>query len=188
MDGRDPAGLYFLELACRITGGRKPGFQEDVGGTDVHREFDAFSEESGGVSQRASFVEMEGLAARITALAAVVTAVQNILPAPERSDDKLREYAQTISLVVSGENKIGMRYVQHVLAPFDLTCLALFQHKDEAHKLLPLEVAGQSITDWRQDYITFVLRRPRGIFQDTRKLHPRRNNTPVDGIIELGGA
>ena len=125
-----------------------------------------FLHESRYVSLHARGEPQREILARIKDLGYFVTVFREFLPPAEMK--KLRKNALEIDLKISGDNKIGLFYLCNVLEKYDQTCLALHQHAKKLNKALPVTVRKITIRDWRADYVNYVRRRSRGIFQNVR--------------------
>lgn len=130
-----------------------------------------FFKESRAISIRmADHEKYHQLQNRVETLSGEIAAARDMFPRPETSAGMRRAGARTVKLALAGENKLGLKFLVTVLIPFDLSCLGLYQYAVQAERMLPADLCGRKVLDWRRDYINYVRRRSRGIFQETRKL------------------
>ena len=125
-----------------------------------------FFHESRYVSLHARGDPQREILARIKDLGYFVNVFREFLPPPV--DKNLRKKALEIDLKISGDNKIGLFYLCNVLEKYDQTCLTLHQNAKKLKGALPVTVRKITIRDWQTDYVNFVRRRSRGIFQTVR--------------------
>ena len=114
---------------------------------------------------------------RIMELAKIIDAVQSILPTPKLDKKYYRKGCRDAELKIAGDNKLALRYICRVLIPYDLVSLSLWQHKKKCNNLLPINVGNHVIRDWQKDFVDYIRRRSRGIFQDTRKIQQKSLST-----------